>query len=77
VLLQPLIHAPHPLLLEGSGEGWAQRPLRLTALGESVLDGQANWLDQAPPPRWVGGVLIDAEQAPWVVSEQGQVWQRR
>ncbi|GLO56166.1 DUF1835 domain-containing protein [Pseudomonas sp. ITEM 17296] len=76
VLLQPLIHAPHPLLLEGSGEGWAQRPLRLTALGESVLDGQANWLDQAPPPRWVGGVLIDAEQAPWVVSERGEVWQR-
>ncbi|USS53321.1 MULTISPECIES: DUF1835 domain-containing protein [Pseudomonas] len=77
VLLQPLIHAPHPLLLEGPGDAWAQRPLRLTALGESVLDGQANWLDQAPPPRWVGGVLIDAEQAPWVVSEQGQVWQRR
>ena len=76
VLLQPLIHAPHPLLLEGPGDAWAQRPLRLTALGESVLDGQANWLDQAPPPRWVGGVLIDAEQAPWVVSERGEVWQR-
>lgn len=77
VLLQPLIHAPRPLLLEGPGEAWAQRHLRLTALGERVLDGQANWLDQAPPPRWVGGVLIDATQTPWVVSEQGDVWQRQ
>ncbi|MFK0346013.1 DUF1835 domain-containing protein [Pseudomonas asiatica] len=77
VLLQPLIHAPHPLLLEGPGESWAQRPLRLTALAEQVLAGQAHWLDHNPAQRWVGGVLINAADRPWVVSEQGEVWQRK
>lgn len=77
VLLQPLIHAPHPLLLEGPGESWAQRPLRLTALAEQVLAGQAHWLDHSPAQRWVGGVLINAADRPWVVSEQGEVWQRK
>lgn len=77
VLLQPLIHAPQPLLLEGSGEAWAQRPLRLTPLAEQVLAGKAHWLDHNPAQRWVGGVLVDAADRPWVVTEQGEVWQRR
>ena len=76
VLLQPLIHAPQPLLLEGAGEAWAQRPLRLTALAEQVLAGEQHWLDHGPAQRWVGGVLVDAADRPWVVSEQGQVWRR-
>lgn len=76
VLLQPLIHTPHPLLLEGPGEAWAQRPLRLTALAEQILTGQAHWLDQRPAQRWVGGVLVDATDRPWVVSEHGEVWRR-
>lgn len=76
VLLQPLIHAPHPLLLEGPGEAWAQRPLRLTALAERILTGQAHWLDQRPAQRWIGGVLVDANDRPWVVSEHGEVWRR-
>ncbi|KIY40536.1 hypothetical protein TZ03_10295 [Pseudomonas sp. 10-1B] len=76
VLLQPLIHAPHPLLLEGPAEAWAQRPLRLTALAERILTGQAHWLDQRPAQRWVGGVLVDATDRPWVVSEDGEVWRR-
>lgn len=77
VLLQPLIHAPQPLLLEGAGEAWAQRPLRLTALAEQVLAGKQHWLDHSPAQRWVGGVLVDAADRPWVVSEQGQVWRRQ
>ena len=77
VLLQPLIHAPQPLLLEGAGEAWAQRPLRLTALAEQVLAGEQHWLDHRPAQRWVGGVLVDAADRPWVVSEQGQVWRRQ
>ncbi|UVK85032.1 DUF1835 domain-containing protein [Pseudomonas sichuanensis] len=76
VLLRPLIDSPRPLLLEGEGDSWQQRPLRLTALGEQVLGRQANWLDQQPAERWVGGGRIVAGQAPWVVSEAGQVWQR-
>ncbi|MBH3448680.1 DUF1835 domain-containing protein [Pseudomonas putida] len=77
VLLQPLIHAPHPLLVEGPGEAWAQRLLRLTPLAEQVLAGKAHWLDHNPAQRWVGGVLVDAADRPWVVTEQGEVWQRR
>ncbi|MFO3723115.1 DUF1835 domain-containing protein [Pseudomonas sp. HLMP] len=75
-LLRPLVDAPRPLLHEGEGDSWSQRPLRLTALGEQVLAGQAHWLDQAPAPRWVGGVRIAGDQAPWVVSGEGQVWRR-
>lgn len=76
VLLQPLIHAPQPLLLEGPGDTWAQRPLRLTPLAEQVLAGKAHWLDHSPAQRWVGGVLVDAADRPWVVTEQGEVWRR-
>lgn len=76
-LLQPLLHAPHPLLREGPGDAWAHRPLRLTALAEQVLAGQRHWLDQRPARRWVGGVCIDAADKPWVVSEQGEVWRRQ
>ena len=32
---------------------WTQRPLRLTALAEQVLAGQAHWLDHNPAQRWV------------------------
>ncbi|MGH8462942.1 MAG: DUF1835 domain-containing protein, partial [Pseudomonas sp.] len=76
-LLQPLIHAPRPLLNEAPGDDWRQRLLRLTALGEQVLLGRANWLDQSPADRWVGGVAIVADQSPWVVSTDGEVGRRR
>jgi hypothetical protein len=75
-LLRPMIDAACPLLEEGPGEDRRQRPLRITALGERLLQGQANWLDYAPPPRWVGGVRIVAGQAPWVVGTEGRVRRR-
>lgn len=75
-LLRPLIDASRPLITEKPREDRHQRPLRLTALGEQILLGQANWLDQNPAQRWIGGVHIGAGQAPWVVSADGQVWQR-
>jgi hypothetical protein len=76
VLLRPLIDTSRPLLREGEGDSWQQRALHLTALGEQVLAGQANWLDQGPAERWVGGVRIAPGQAPWVVNQAGQVRQR-
>ncbi|MDR2308199.1 MAG: DUF1835 domain-containing protein [Paucimonas sp.] len=75
-LLRPLIDAPQPLLREGQGNTWPQRLLQLTELGDRVLTGQAHWLDQQPPERWVGGVHLTAGKMPWVVSAQGQVWRR-
>jgi hypothetical protein len=75
-LLQRLIHSPCPLLREGTGEGWAQRILRLTPLGERVLAGEAHWLDQTPATRWVGGVQIDASKTAWMVDDEGRVTRR-
>ncbi|ALI10906.1 MULTISPECIES: DUF1835 domain-containing protein [Pseudomonas] len=75
-LLRPLIDAPQPLLREGQGNTWPQRLLQLTELGDRVLTGQAHWLDQQPPERWVGGVHLAVGKTPWVVSAEGQVWRR-
>lgn len=76
VLLRPLIDTPRPLLHEGPGDGWQQRTLRLTTLGEQVLAGHANWLDHTPAERWVGGVRV-ADGQVWVVNNAGQVELRR
>lgn len=75
-LLQALIHAPRPLLVEAPDDDWRQRHLRLTELGEQVLLGRSNWLDQSPADRWVGGVHIVADQSPWTVSAKGEVERR-
>lgn len=74
VLLRPLIDAPTPLLLEDQGEPWAQRNLRLTALGQRVLAGEAYWLDEGAPERWVGGVHLLSGVGHWAVDEAG--WPR-
>lgn len=76
-LLKPMIHAARPLLDEQGAGDWPQRVLRLTPMGQAVLHGQVNWLGHSPPDRWVGGVQIVANQAPWVVSDDGQVRRRQ
>lgn len=75
-LLRPMIDSPQPLVHEQPGAEWQKRVIRITALGEQVLLGRSNWLDYAPAERWVGGVHIVADNKPWVVSGQGQVWRR-
>jgi hypothetical protein len=75
-LLRPLIDAPHPLVNERPHADWQQRGVRITALGEQVLSRQINWLDCMPATRWVGGVQIDPERSPWVVSVEGEVGRR-
>lgn len=75
-LLRPLIDAPNPLVHEQPGAEWQKRVVRITDLGEQVLRGSSNWLDHAPPERWVGGVRIVADQSPWVTSGEGRVWRR-
>jgi hypothetical protein len=75
-LLRPLIDAPHPLVHEQPGGEWQRRVVRITDLGEQVLGGRSNWLDHSPAERWVGGVRIVADQAPWVVSAEGRVRRR-
>ena len=72
-LLRPLIDSPTPLLHEAQPElDWPRRPLRLTALGDQVLDGHAYWPDHAQATRWVGGVCIAPHQPHWMIDPQGQ-----
>lgn len=75
-LLGPMIETAHPLLVEQPGKRWQDRLVSITHLGEQALLGQANWLDYQPAERWVGGVRVVAEQVPWVVGDDGQVWRR-
>ena len=39
--------------------------LAITDAGREVLRGMTDWLTLAPPPRWVGGVRIDATRSVW------------
>lgn len=75
-LLRTMMETTHPLVVEQPGKRWQERLIRITPLGERALLGQANWLDYLPAERWVGGVRILADQAPWVVSDNGRVWRR-
>ncbi|MHC2144338.1 DUF1835 domain-containing protein [Pseudomonas sp. 210_17 TE3656] len=69
-LLRPLIDSPTPLIAEARTDlEWVKRPLTLTALGEQVLAGQAYWLDQHAPERWVGGVRLLAGQGHWALDK--------
>ncbi|MET3053102.1 DUF1835 domain-containing protein [Pseudomonas alkylphenolica] len=69
-LLRPLIDAPTPLITETQPElEWPKRTLKLTALAERVLAGEAYWLDQSAPERWVGGVRLLAGQGHWALDK--------
>ncbi|MFQ6572276.1 DUF1835 domain-containing protein [Pseudomonas sp. UM16] len=69
-LLRPLIDAPTPLITETQPElEWPKRTLKLTALAQRVLAGEAYWLEQSAPERWVGGVCLRAGQGHWALDE--------
>jgi hypothetical protein len=59
----------------------AERPFRarlsITDVGRDVLRGATDWLSLLPPPRWVGGVLIDGHGPNWRWDEAQQVIVRR
>jgi hypothetical protein len=68
----PMGDVPAPLLTHESGvdgEGRARPPwtdvLKLTDHGRAVLQGNADFLAQRPPSRWVGGVEIGAGRSDW------------
>jgi hypothetical protein len=49
--------------------------MSFTDVGNRVLSGQLDWLDCAPPDRWVGGVVIrpGAQQWRWDPAAQSPV----
>jgi hypothetical protein len=75
-LLRPLIDGEQPLLTETETHlEWPRRTLALTALGHTVLSGDAYWLDHASHERWVGGVCLRPGQSHWSLDEQlSPVW---
>jgi len=46
--------------------------LLITDAGREVLRGVTDWLSLLPPPRWVGGVRIDAGGSNWRWDEAAQ-----
>jgi hypothetical protein len=46
--------------------------LSITDAGRQVLQGARDWLSLLPPPRWVGGVQIDAGGPNWRWDEAHQ-----
>jgi hypothetical protein len=46
--------------------------LSITETGRDVLRGVTDWLSLLPPPRWVGGVQIDAGGPSWLWDEAQQ-----
>jgi hypothetical protein len=69
-LLRPLIDGDNPLLTATETHlDWPRQVLALTALGQTVLNGDANWLDHASHVRWVGGICLRPRQPHWAIDE--------
>lgn len=69
-LLRPLLDGNNPLLTATETHlEWPHQVLALTALGQTVLTGHANWLDHASHVRWVGGVCLRPRQPHWAIDE--------
>ena len=57
-IVDDLRRSPAPLV---DGEDAA---LEVTALGRRILAGDGDWIDAAPPDRWIGGVHLNGSDAP-------------
>lgn len=69
-LIRPLIEGANPLLrVWDSGANWERRPVELTELGYSVLNGEAYWLDYADQTRWVGGMCVMPGKPHWALDD--------
>jgi len=63
-ILKKLWHAPKPALdVVGKIDalGQATEILRLNSYGEALLNKEANWLEDNPVNRWIGGVQISSD----------------
>ncbi|QEM81814.2 DUF1835 domain-containing protein [Halomonas binhaiensis] len=69
-LLQPLITAPQTVLeISDTQLDWPHRQLVLTALGQSVVEGNACWLNHVASERWVGGIRIAPGQSAYTAID--------
>lgn len=64
-VLSGLAQAARPALsIAEPGASPSDWHVQITALGEKLLEGSANWLDENHVRRWVGGVFIDSRKPP-------------
>jgi hypothetical protein len=61
-----------PVFTRAPGEQPFRDRLSITETGREVLRGATDWLSLLPPPRWVGGVRIDAAGPNWRWDEARQ-----
>jgi hypothetical protein len=68
--------AARPVFMRTPGERQFHDRLSITDAGRDVLQGATDWLALLPPPRWVGGVRIDAggRNWRWDEAQQDVVW---
>jgi hypothetical protein len=64
--------AAAPVFTRVPGEHAFRDRLSITDVGREVLRGVRDWLSLLPPPRWVGGVRIDAAGPNWRWDEAQQ-----
>jgi hypothetical protein len=73
--LRELAAGPEPLV-ERTGaharSAWHLDEVALTAAGDAVRIGARDWLDGAPPERWVGGVRIAPRARNWRWDERSR-----
>ncbi|MDX1756075.1 MAG: DUF1835 domain-containing protein [Marinobacter sp.] len=51
---------------------WPHHQLRLTETGLALLDGELDWMQCAPPDRWLGGTKLGHQQPDWRWDDAGQ-----
>jgi len=51
--------------LQPNDEPWSQRGVTMTAQGNALLDGHADWIEVGGRERWVGGVPCGAVHPAW------------
>jgi len=67
-ILDDMLRAEEPairIVTEAAIEEWPRREIALTAAGEAVLAGERDYMNLAPPERWVGGVPIRPGRPVW------------
>ncbi len=67
-IVRDLLAAPRPpIAVDGPTRrlAWPRRVIRLTALGQALLDGRRDWQDERPAVRWVGDIPVGAGAPPW------------
>lgn len=70
-LMRPLITSSTPLLIETQPQlPLVERPLRLSPIGEKILNGDVYARDYIKETRWIGGVSFKPKQAHWSISKR-------